>query len=375
MNKKIISALVGTVLALALTSSVLPAQAATKAPAKATSAKDVGGMAALVKLAQKEGELNVIALPDYWANYGTIIKTFEEKYKIKVNSYDPEASSAEELVAVRTLKGQDRMPDVVDVGLQFAVQGAKEGLWAPYKVATWNDIPADAKESNGLWFSDYGGYIAIGYDANLVKTAPKSFADLANPIYKNQVALNGDPTSSNSAFLAVLATSVAAGKGVRGANNIQFGLDYWKNLKASGNFVPVAASPATVEAGQTPILLDWDYLPAKYKGTAGKVDWKVVVPSDALLGGFYAQAVVKNSPHPAAARLWQEFLYSDEGQNLYLQGGARPIRLDAMVKAGKQNKTAFANLPATPKGAKSTFPSLQQQLLAKATLTPAWPKL
>jgi putative spermidine/putrescine transport system substrate-binding protein len=267
------------------------------------------------------------------------------------------------------------MPDVVDVGLQFAVQGAQEGLWAPYKVATWNDIPADAKDPNGLWFSDYGGYIAIGYDANLVKTPPTSFADLANPIYKNQVALNGDPTSSNSAFLSVLATSVAAAKGVKGANNIQYGLDYWKSLKSSGNFVPVAANPTTVEAGQTPILLDWDYLHAKYKGTSGKVDWKVVVPSDALLGGFYAQAVVKNSPHPAAARLWQEFLYSDEGQNLWLQGGARPIRLEAMVKAGKHNKTAYANLPATPKNTKATFPSLQQQLLAKATLTPAWPAL
>jgi putative spermidine/putrescine transport system substrate-binding protein len=375
MNKKIISAVVGTVLAFALSSTALPAQAATKAPAKATSAKDIGGMAALIKLAQKEGELNVIALPDYWANYGNILKAFEAKYKIKINSADPEASSAQELVAVRTLKGQSRMPDVVDVGLQFAVQGAQEGLWAPYKVATWNDIPADAKDPNGLWFSDYGGYIAIGYDANLVKTPPTSFADLANPIYKNQVALNGDPTSSNSAFLSVLATSVAAAKGVKGANNIQYGLDYWKSLKSSGNFVPVAANPTTVEAGQTPILLDWDYLHAKYKGTSGKVDWKVVVPSDALLGGFYAQAVVKNSPHPAAARLWQEFLYSDEGQNLWLQGGARPIRLEAMVKAGKHNKTAYANLPATPKNTKATFPSLQQQLLAKATLTPSWPAL
>jgi putative spermidine/putrescine transport system substrate-binding protein len=146
-------------------------------------------------------------------------------------------------------------------------------------------------------------------------------------------------------------------------------------MKASGNFVPVAATPATVEAGQTPILLDWDYLHAKYKGQSGKVDWRVVVPSDALLGGFYAQAVVKNSPHPAAARLWQEFLYSDEGQNLWLQGGARPIRLDAMVKAKKQDKTAYAQLPATPKGVSPVFPSLQQQLLAKALLTPAWPKL
>ncbi len=375
MNKKVFRAVVGIVLALALSANFTVAQAANKKPSQAKSAADVGGLAELIKLAKKEGELNTIALPDYWANYGNVIKRFSEKYGIKVNSYDPEASSAEELVAVRTLKGQDRMPDVVDVGLQFAVQGAQEGLWAPYQVSTWKDIPTAAKDPKGLWYSDYGGYIAIGYDANIVKTPPKSFADLLNPIYKNQVALNGDPTSSNSAFLSVLATSVAAGKGIKGANNIQFGLEYWQKLKSSGNFVPVAATPATVEAGQTPILLDWDYLHAKYKGQSGKVDWKVVVPSDALLGGFYAQAVVKNSPHPAAARLWQEFLYSDEGQNLWLQGGARPIRLDAMVKANKHDKTAYAKLPATPKGVTPVFPSLQQQLLAKALLTPAWPKL
>ncbi|NCV34660.1 MAG: extracellular solute-binding protein [Actinobacteria bacterium] len=362
-------------IALALVAATAPATSAKVAPGKAKSAVEAGGLKELIKLAKKEGQVNTIALPDYWANYGEVKKAFEAKYGIKVNSFDPEASSAEELVAVRTLKGQDRMPDVVDVGLQFAVQGAQEGLWAPYKVSTWNDIPNDAKEANGLWYSDYGGYIAIGYDANVVKTPPKSFADLLNPIYKNQVALNGDPTASNSAFLSVLATSVAAGGGVKGANNINFALEYWKQMKASGNFVPVAATPATVASGQTPILLDWDYLHAKYKDQAGRVDWRVVVPSDAVLGGFYAQAVVKNSPNPAAARLWQEFLYSDEGQNLWLKGGARPIRLDAMVKAKKHDRTAFAALPAVPKNAKPIFPSLQQQLLARATLTPAWPKL
>jgi putative spermidine/putrescine transport system substrate-binding protein len=362
-------------IALALVAATAPATSAKVAPGKAKSAVEAGGLKELIKLAKKEGQVNTIALPDYWANYGEVKKAFEAKYGIKVNSFDPEASSAEELVAVRTLKGQDRMPDVVDVGLQFAVQGAQEGLWAPYKVSTWNDIPNDAKEANGLWYSDYGGYIAIGYDANIVKTPPKSFTDLLNPIYKNQVALNGDPTASNSAFLSVLATSVAAGGGVKGANNINFALEYWKQMKASGNFVPVAATPATVASGQTPILLDWDYLHAKYKDQAGRVDWKVVVPSDAVLGGFYAQAVVKNSPNPAAARLWQEFLYSDEGQNLWLKGGARPIRLDAMVKAKKHDRTAFAALPAVSKNAKPIFPSLQQQLLAKALLTPAWPKL
>jgi putative spermidine/putrescine transport system substrate-binding protein len=71
----------------------------------------------------------------------------------------------------------------------------------------------------------------------------------------------------------------------------------------------------------------------------------VFVPNNALVAGYYFQAVNKDGPHPAAARLWQEFLYSDEGQNLFLKGLARPVRADAMEKAGTVDKTALAALP------------------------------
>ncbi|MCB0950478.1 MAG: ABC transporter substrate-binding protein, partial [Mycobacterium sp.] len=54
--------------------------------AKATSVADFGTMDDLVKAAQAEGELNVIALPPDWANYGEIITAFSDKYGIKVNS-------------------------------------------------------------------------------------------------------------------------------------------------------------------------------------------------------------------------------------------------------------------------------------------------
>ena len=78
---------------------------------------------------------------------------------------------------------------------------------------------------------------------------------------------------------------------------------------------------------------------------SGKIDWKVVVPTNAVVGGYYVQAINKDAPHPAAARLWQEFLYSDEGQNLWLKGGARPVRLDAMKTAGTLDKAAVGALP------------------------------
>ena len=144
-------------------------------------------------------------------------------------------------------------------------------------------------------------------------------------------------------------------------------------MKKNGNFIPVEATPATVQSGQTPITLDWDYLQAKYsKDAAGKVDWKLVVPSDAVFFGGYAQAIVKDSPHPAAARLWQEFLYSDEGQNIWLKGGARPIRLEAMAKKGTANKAAIKALPATPKGAKPVYPALSDVLTAKELVAKLW---
>jgi putative spermidine/putrescine transport system substrate-binding protein len=366
---KVLAGVAGVALAASMLAA-MPAGAAASKAATAKSAKDVGGLAALIKLAKAEGQLNVIALPRDWANYGEMIDTFAKKYGIKVNSANPDASSADELVAVKTLKGQSRQPDVVDVNPTFAVQGADEGLWAPYKVATWNDIASDAKDANGLWYYDYGGYVAIGYDAKRVAVAPKSFKDLLNPRYKGQVALNGNPARAGAAFSAVYATSIANGGGLQ---DISKGLDFWAQMKKIGNFIPVESTPATVQSGQTPITLDWDYLQAKYsKDSAGKVDWKLVVPTDAVFFGGYAQAVVKNSPNPAAARLWQEFLYSDEGQNIWLKGGARPIRLDAMVKKGTANKAAIKALPATKKGAKPIYPPLDDSLLARDLVSKLW---
>lgn len=366
----------GLTLAIGVVSSTT-ADAATKpkpkAPAVATSAAEVGGMAALIKAAKKEGQLNVIALPHDWANYGEILAAFTAKYGIKINEQNPDGSSADEISAVVALKGQDRQPDVVDVSLPFAVQGAEDGLFAPYKVAKWKDIPATAKDPAGKWFLDYGGFIAIGYNAKLVKTPPTSIKDLLKSEYKNQVALNGDPTKAGAAFAGVYAAALANGGSV---TNIQPGIDFFSTLKKAGNFIPVEATPATVQSGQTPITLDWDYLQGKYKEEAsGKVDWKIVVPSDAQYGGFYTQAIVKNSPHPAAARLWEEFLYSAAGQNLWLKGGARPILLEAMKAAGTANKTYLAALPDMPAGAKPTFATLIQQLNAKIAVAQNWSKI
>ena len=308
--------------------------------ATATSAAGLGGMDALVAAAKKEGQLNVIALPPDWANYGAIIKAFGDKYGIKVNSAQPDGSSQNEINAANQLKGQGGAPDVFDLG--GAVATANTALFAPYQVATFADIPANLKDAGGTWVNDYGGYMSIGYDSAKVP-APTTVADLLKPEYKGKVALNGDPTQAGAAFSGVVMAALGSGGS---ADDISPGVDFFGKLKKAGNFLPVDPTSATVESGQTPVVIDWDYLNvAQGAKLKGKLDWKTVVPANAVLGSYYVQAINKDAPHPAAARLWEEFLYSDQGQNLWLAGSARPVRADAMQKAGTIDPTAFAALP------------------------------
>jgi putative spermidine/putrescine transport system substrate-binding protein len=337
--------------------------------ASATSAAGLGGMDGLVKAAKSEGTLNVIALPPDWANYGAIIKAFTSKYGIKVTSINPDGSSQDELNAVSSQKGQGRAPDVLDVGTAFAYQAAAQKLLAPYQVATWKDIPSDQKDAQGTWYNDYGGYVSIGCNAGKVATCPKSFADLLKPEYKGQVALNGNPTQAQAAFAGVWAAALSNGGSL---DDIGPGVDFFGKIKQAGNFNPVEVTPATVQSGETPISIDWDYLNAGNvaKLKAAGVNWQVNVPSDGLFGGYYSQAISKFAPHPAAARLWEEYLYSDEGQNLWLQGGARPVRLPVMQQAGTADKTALAALPAVQGTAK--FPTQQQSTKAQQVVVQRW---
>ena len=337
--------------------------------ATATSAKALGGMDALVKAAKAEGTLNVIALPPSWANYGEMLASFTKKYGIKINSANPDGSSQDELTAVTSQKGQDRAPDVLDVGSSFALQAAAQNLLAPYQVATWADIPDNQKDPKGNWYNDYGGFISIGCNMQKVKTCPTTMKALLDPQYAKQVALNGNPTQAAAAFSGVWAASLANGGSL---DDIGKGIDFFAQVKKVGNFNPVEVTPATVQSGETPISIDWDYVNAGMVSTLkkGGVTWTVNVPTDGIFGSFYNQAINKFAPHPAAARLWEEFLYSDEGQNIWLKGLSRPVRLNAMQKAGTADAAALKALPQVQGTVE--FPTQDQQKAAQKVVADRW---
>jgi ABC-type Fe3+ transport system substrate-binding protein len=337
--------------------------------ATATSAQALGGMDALVTAAKKEGTLNVIALPPSWANYGAMLKAFTAKYGININSANPDGTSQQEIDAVTSQKGQSRAPDVIDVGGSFAVQAAAQNLLAPYQVATWGDIPANQKDAKGNWYNDYGGFISIACNMSKVKKCPTTLKELTDPQYAKQVTLNGNPTKATAAFSGVWAASLANGGSF---DDIGKGIDFFKKIKAAGNFNPVDPTGATLQSGETPVVIDWDYSSAGQVASSKKagITLTVNVPTDGLYGSFYDQAISKFAPHPAAARLWEEFLYSDEGQNIWLQGASRPVRLPAMQKAGTADAAALKALPAVQGTA--AFPTEAQVTAAQKVIADRW---
>lgn len=312
-----------------------------------TSAESAGGMDALVKAAKAEGQLNVITLPPTWANYGKIIDGFTKKYGIKINSANPNGSSADEVAAVKSQKGQSTAPDVLDLG--NAVLQENLDLFADYKVANWDDIPTNLKDEDGAWTRDYTGLMSIGYDSSKISDAPKDMTDLLGSEYNGKVSIGGDPTQANQAASAVYLAALENGGS---ADDITKGVDFFGKLKQAGNFQNVLPTQATVASGETPVVVQWSYNNLAWgpaAGASGNKDWKTVVPKGQALGSYYSQAINKDAPHPAAARLWEEYIASPEVQNLYLQAGAFPSTLAALTKSGKVDQDALDAAGGAPK--------------------------
>lgn len=348
------------------------AETGSEAPAAEAPAAEPGSMEELIAAAQAEGTLTTIALPHDWCNYGEMIETFKAKYGLQVNELDPMAGSGDELEAIRANMSNPgpQAPDVIDVGLGFGPQAMEEGLITPYKVATWDTIPETAKDPDGYWYGDYYGVLAFQVNTDVVTNIPTDWPDLLKPEYAGQVALAGDPRVSNEAIQSVIAAGLSRGGTL---DNIQPGLEFFAELNAVGNFVPVIATGATLATGETPIVIRWDYLGLTDRDTfAGNPPTEIVIPATGVYAGIYVQAISAYAPHPNAAKLWMEFLYSDEGQLIWLEGYCHPIRFNDLAERGVIPEDLAAKLPPAELYAQAVFPTLEQLSAAREVITTQW---
>jgi len=368
MNKKFAFQLLALFVIAATLLSACGA-AATEAPVVATEAPVVDPMAELVAAAQAEGTLTTIALPHDWCNYGEAIEAFKAKYGLEVNELNPDAGSGDEIEAIKANKDNTgpQAPDVIDVGFAFGDSSKAEGLIQPYKVSTWDSIPADAKDADGFWYGDYYGVLSFLVNTDVQPEVPQDWADLLDSKFSGQVAMSGDPRTSNQAIQTVFASSLANGGSL---DDAQPGLDFWAEMNTAGNLVPLIANNGLVATGETAVRITWDYNAlAAVDSFEGNPAATVVIPATGRFAGVYVQAISAYAPHPNAAKLWMEFLYSDEGQIIWMKGYCHPIREADLRERGVIPADLLAKLPDV---SGAVFPTLDQLNAAKALITANW---
>lgn len=337
---------------------------------KAGSVADVGGMATLVAAAKAEGRLNAIAMPSGWADYGEIIARFEERYGIDVVVENPDGSSEDVIQALKEDREAGKAVDVVEVGIAQAQSATREGLFAGYRIERHGDVAPARRDVGSAWYANYGGYVSIGCALAHVQNCPTTFKDLLKPEYRNKVTLNGDPTRSSSALAGVFAAALANGGSF---DDIGPGVDLFAKLAKTGNLTSAEPNVEAIKNGVTPIVITWDFKATSYwqELINSYAQWTVTVPRDGVVSGYYATAVSRRASHPAAARLWQEYLFSDEAQNFRLKGFARPVLMEQMEKKGSLDVISSGWLPKLPFD-QPAFPSSVQLARAKAVVGDRW---
>ncbi len=361
--------------ALGLSATALSAflEACGSSSTTTSSAPNLAGpidMQTLMSNAKKEGKLEAIGIPPEWADYADILAGYTSKYVPVDYKTEAEYSSAQELVV---FKNSIHHPhgDIGDVGFAFGPKAIQQGLVTPYKHSRWDDIPANLKDPNAYWCTEYWGAQALVINTDLVKNPPSSFQELLNPAYKNMIGIDGDPRQATDAFIAVYSAALANGGSL---DNIQPGIDFFAKLKKMGNFTVARASEANIAKGEVAISIKWDYLGLGHRDDLkGKPNLSVVIPSDGSIAGPYVSIVNKTAPHPYAARLWIEYIFSDEGQLFYLKGYAHPARYDALVKANKVPTDLAAKLPPPAQYTHVKFVTdLSQQTKATSVVSQNW---
>ena len=373
-TRKYLFQLFSVLMVAALLASCAPKAATTPAAGGAMGVASVP--ADLVAACKSEGMVTIIATPGNWANYQEIFDLFTATTGLKINSLDENAGSADELKAIEANKGNKgpQAPDIVDVGYAYGKTGIDAGDYQAYKVSTWDKIPdtvlgLPAKDPTGLWTGGYYGVMALEVNTAVVKNVPANWNDLLKPEYKGQVALAGDPRSSNQAAQSVFAAALANGGSL---DNVQPGLDFFKKLNDAGNFVPVIAKVGTLAQGATPIVLTWDYLAFGDKDSLnGNPPISVAYPSPTI-ASMYVQAISAYAPHLNCAKVWMEILHSDQGQLAWMKGYAHGVQQADLESRGVIPADLKAKLPASSAFSSAVSPNPDQLSAARDAIKTGW---
>ena len=298
------------------------------------------GEQTLYDQAAEEGMVVSFDTGPTWANWGAQFKAFKERYP-EVEMVYNDLGSAATVVALDKSRNRPQ----ADTAYYFAgsaLDAVDKDVVAPFEPVNFEKLPEPFKDADGKWFTIHTLNVAFLVNTNLVKDVPQSWADLTDEKYKGSIVYL-DPRSTGQGQVVVFAAALGNGGSM---DDIQPGVDYLAKLHQSGNVLrTVGTTPyAQFLKGEIPIYIGYenDGLKAKFKDGMGDAV-EVVMPEEASAAAPYAISMVKNGPNPAAAKLWLNFIMTDEGQARFADGYVRPS-----VPGVTLPESVAAAMPAAP---------------------------
>ena len=306
--------------------------------------------ATLVGAAKKEGQL-------IW--YSTLIvnqivrplaEAFEQKYGIKVQ-YSRATNSDTALKIINEARARRIQADVFDgTNSMYPLLDAK--LVASYHPKSAADYPADLKDPNGYWTATNLYYMTSAYNTNLVKGAdiPKTYDDLLDPKWKGKICWTNDPTPQGPpGFIYNILTTYGQDKGMA----------YLKKFAAQQPaFIPASQRVVLdkVIAGEYPLaVMTFNHHSAISAAQGAPVQWLKMEP---LLQTTSLMSIVQGAPHPNSARLFLEYVLSEEGQKVFAAHDYLPAdpKVPAKIPTLKPDAGHFKVNVVTPQMARDDLP-------------------
>ncbi|WP_433242390.1 extracellular solute-binding protein [Streptosporangium sp. CA-135522] len=306
-----------------------------------TAAPDAG------KIAAQGADLPTYGLAPDWANYGEVVKTFCAKHNGTCKHADTDMSSAEEIQRIDAEKSNP-VGTASDIGLMWGPVAEAKGVVPAYLPPSASRLKDWQKAKDGGWVATFVGVPAFVVNTDKVANPPKSWADLLKPEYKGMIATK-NPASSGTGQAMVVAAAIANGGAV---DDLAPAYDYFKKLKDAGNLSDVKMSEESLEKGEAPIQINYDFngLAQKSALKAKNVNVEVIIPGDGSV--WSPSGLIINRYNTAKGDFLKGFLdyvLSDEAQILFAKFGARPIRalngdlrLPAEAKANWLPDAAYA---------------------------------
>lgn len=314
----------------------------------------------LERAARTEARLASVGMPDDWANWRATWADLHRLYGLA--HVDTDMSSAEEIAKIEAEKANASV-DIGDVGFEFGAIAKARGITRAYKPSTWAQVPDWAKDADGHWALAYTGTIAFAVNTKKVSSVPRSWKALFQGNYRVLIGEAGRAAQSNA---GILAAAVALGGD---ETRLQPALAEFAKLAKAHRLVTTNVSPALMERAEADVFVMWDFNALSYRDKIpNAADYEVLIPSDGSITSGYTTLINKNAPHPNAAMLAREYIFSDAGQINLARGNARPIRAESLKLPDEVRKKLIDN--AQYKSARAIRPAVWTDEVKK--LPRAW---